>query len=52
MEYEKEEYFEKLRAILSVLDGYRLSVDDREALIWVAKDYLEKLGKAIGIAEM
>ncbi len=47
-----EEYYEKCRAIISVLDGLVLSVEDRETLIWIARDYLDKLGSVIGIENM
>lgn len=45
----KEEYYEKLRAILKVVDIAVIEDQDRDALIWAARDYLEKLGEVIGI---
>ena len=45
----KEEYYEKLRVILKVADIGGVDEHDRDALIWVARDYLEKLGEVMGI---
>ena len=45
----QEEYYEKLRAILRVADIGGIDGQDRDALIWVARDYLEKLGEVMGI---
>lgn len=45
----KEEYFEKCRAILKVLDSLRVEEPEKATLIWAARDYLEMLGYATGI---
>lgn len=44
-----EEYYEKLRAILNVVDVGVIEENDRVTLIWVAKEYLELIGEVIGI---
>lgn len=50
MNFEKEECFDRCRAILRVLDQCRLDEPDRDTLIWMALEYLEHLGEIIGIA--
>ncbi len=45
-----EEYYEKLGAVLHVLDTYDMDRDDRAALLWIARDYHDLLGKVIEIA--
>ena len=50
-EMDKEEYYEKLRAILRVLDVCDIDRCERDTLIWIANEYLEKLGEAIGIIQ-
>ena len=49
MDFEKEEYYDKLRVILKVLSSCRLEDWDRDTLTWVAIEYLEKLGEVTGI---
>lgn len=49
-ERKREEYYEKLGAILRTLDEYNIPDDDRAALIWAALDYYVMLGQAIGLA--
>ena len=44
-----EEYFEKLRPVLYLLDMGNVPKNERDALAWIARDYLEKLGDVIGI---
>ncbi len=43
------EYFEKLGAILNVLDCCQLQDADRAALSWAALDYHDLLGGVIGL---
>ena len=45
----KDEYFEKCRALLKVLDLCKIPEPEKDALIWAARDYLELLGYATGI---
>lgn len=47
-----EEFYEKLGAILNVLDAgiHEMPENDRAALIWAALDYHEMLGEVIGAA--
>ncbi len=44
----QEEYFNKCRAILEVMSK---GEGDLETLAWIAEDYLELLGEAIGIVQ-
>ncbi len=44
----REEYYEKLGAILRTLDQFDVPDGDRAALTWIAVDYFEKLGSVIG----
>lgn len=46
MEDRKEEYFVKCMAVLEQISR---GVGDLETLAWIAEDYLERLGEAIGI---
>ncbi|MBR1456217.1 MAG: hypothetical protein IJ594_03530 [Oscillospiraceae bacterium] len=48
----KEEYYEKCRALISVLLMDGLGEADKLALIWVLSDMFENLGQAIGTAQM
>ena len=48
----REEYYEKLGAILRTLDECNIPDDDRAALIWAALDYYDQLGITIGLAQM
>ena len=43
-ENRKEEYFEKCRALLKIIDEFDLDNGDRVALIWCVRDYLDRLG--------
>ena len=47
--YEAIEWFDKCRSLLHVLDGCQLEEPDRDAIVWLAIDCLEKLGNATGI---
>ena len=49
MELSKEEYFDRCRVVLRVLDSCRLDDEDRATLVWMALEYLEKLGEVSGI---
>ena len=49
--FEVEEYFEKCRAVLRVLDEGSVGDEERATLIWIARDYLDELGCAIGITK-
>ena len=51
IQLKKEEYFEKCRALLKVLDERTLDDAERDALIWCARDYLDKLGEVTGITK-
>ena len=44
----QEEYYNKCRA---VLDAISRNEGDVETLAWIAEDYLELLGEAIGIIQ-
>lgn len=44
----QEEYFNKCMAILEIMEA---GEGDTETLAWIAKDYLELLGEAIGIVQ-
>lgn len=44
-----EEYYEKLRAVLYLLDMGNVPKNEGEALVWIARDYLDMLGEVIGI---
>lgn len=45
-----EEYYEKLGAVLHVLDTFNIEPNDRAALLWIARDYHDLLGEVIGIS--
>jgi hypothetical protein len=44
----KEEYYEKCRALISVLSYDGFSGDDKSTLLWILTDLFEKLGDTIG----
>ena len=44
-----EEYYEKCRALLSVLNRDDLSESDRDAMLWILSDNFEALGNLMGI---
>ena len=48
MDYEKEECFDRCRVLLRVLDQCRLDECDRDTLVWMALENLERLGEVIG----
>lgn len=43
-----EEYYEKCRALISVLSYDEISDSDKSALLWVLMDCFESLGIVIG----
>ena len=45
-----EEYYEKLGAVLRVLDTFNIEPNDRAALLWIARDYHDLLGAVIEIS--
>ena len=45
-----EEYYEKLGAVLHVLDTFNIEPNDRAALLWIARDYHDLLGEVIEIS--
>ena len=48
MKDRKEEFYNKCWAVLDVIGR---GVGDTETLAWIARDYLELLGEAIGIIQ-
>ena len=51
MDFKKEEYYEKCRALISVLSFNGFSDEDRSALLWILTDMFEKLGDVIGTTQ-
>lgn len=47
MDMQKEEYYEKCRALISVLSYSRFNEADRSALMWLLTDTFERLGEVI-----
>ena len=49
MDYKVEENYSKLAVLLRVMEESGLSEVERDTLILIAQDYMEKLGYVIGI---
>ena len=54
LRYRAAEFYEKLGALLNVLDAgiQDISENDKAALIWAALDYHELLGKVMRVSAM
>lgn len=48
MEDRIEEYFNKCMVAIEMIEK---GVDDPQSVAWIAEDYLELLGKAIGVIQ-
>ncbi len=49
--YKVEEYYEKCRALISVLSYDGFDEADRSAILWVLTDCFEQLGEVIGTVQ-
>lgn len=44
--------FEKCRVLVSLLGNTTIPDGDRETLVWILEEYINRLGDAIGKSEM